>query len=150
MSTREMVKGHIQCTLWKLNGLWEFFVRGIWDFWGGVGGTRVKDRVMETMKGGERGLGREVRSLWREFFFLLCALSLTLLVPERFRKKERHIHTQKEKQRGVSCKQIHWFLTDLLKQTFENYASEPGFRIHIRFNQACRSFIMKTLFIYCR
>lgn len=28
-----------------------------------VGGTRVKDRVMETMKGGERGLGREVRSL---------------------------------------------------------------------------------------
>lgn len=28
-----------------------------------LGESRVKDRVMESMKGGERGLGREVRSL---------------------------------------------------------------------------------------
>lgn len=77
-------------------GCESFLSEGFGIFWGGVGGTRVKGRVMESMKGGERGLGREVRSLQREYFFLLCALSLTLLLPERFRKKERHIHTQKE------------------------------------------------------
>lgn len=59
-------------------------------------GTRVKDRVMETMKGGERGLGRGHKFMERIFFSPMCPLRDTPPYREIWRGEKTHTHTQRK------------------------------------------------------
>lgn len=132
---------HIQGALRKRNGLWAGFCatgESVLNLGGRgkrVGGSRVKDRVMETMKGGKGGLGREVRSLWKEYFFF----SVPSPWHPCFQRGETHTNTKKNTKERVNKQIIHSTKADMCK-----WCITAQIQPFTAFNQACGSFLMQT------